>query len=109
MRHFTFAAAGMGAFSLLAIGGVEAGSIDDGRAIAKGMCSACHAISREDVSQLSIAPPFRALGQRYPLESLEESLAEGIVTGHEGMPEFQLDPEEIDAFLTYLASIQVSG
>jgi len=94
----------------VSLAGAEAGAeqAKDGLAIAKGMCSACHAIGVKDTSPLPIAPAFRTLGQRYPLENLEESLAEGIVTGHEGMPEFQFDPDEIDVFLTYLATIQTS-
>jgi mono/diheme cytochrome c family protein len=32
-------------------------------------------------------------------------LAEGIVTGHSAMPEFTFQPNEIDALLTYIASL----
>jgi cytochrome c len=42
-------------------------------------------------SPLQIAPPFRTLH----LESLAESLAEGISTRHPTMPEFQLDPGQL--------------
>ena len=37
------------------------------------------------------APPLRNLHERYPVEDLEESLAEAIRTGHPAMPEFALD------------------
>jgi hypothetical protein len=33
------------------------------------------------------------LEARYPLEALEEALAEGIVTGHPDMPQFALEPD----------------
>ncbi|MTH99441.1 cytochrome C [Roseibium sp. RKSG952] len=78
-----------------------------GLEIAEIHCASCHAISTDDASAEEGAPPFRTLSQLYPLESLEESLAEGIVTGHEGMPEFAFAPEDIDAFLGYLSSIQI--
>ena len=82
-------------------------SMATGLELAEVHCSACHAVEQNDKSRMEKAPAFRNLGKRYPLEDLEESLAEGIVTGHEGMPEFSFSPEEIDAFLGYLSSIQV--
>ena len=56
-------------------------------------------------SALKIAPPVRTLHRRYPVESLEEALAEGIVTGHPTMPQFRLDPDhlaDVIAFLKWL-------
>jgi len=54
----------------------------------------------------SKAPPFRTLARKYPLDDLQEGFAEGIVVGHSEMPNFRLTPEQIDAFLRYLKSIQ---
>jgi mono/diheme cytochrome c family protein len=51
---------------------------------------------------MSLAPPFRTLSQRYPIENLAEALAEGIMTGHPAMPTFALDPRDIDALLAYI-------
>lgn len=82
-------------------------SMATGLELAEVHCAACHAVEQNDKSRLKQAPAFRTLGKRYPLEDLEESLAEGIVTGHEGMPEFTFSPQDIDAFLGYLSSIQV--
>jgi mono/diheme cytochrome c family protein len=70
-------------------------------------CSRCHAIERAGSSPHRQAPPFRTLGQRYPIESLQEALAEGLSTGHPDMPEFVFEPSEINAILAYLQSIQV--
>ena len=53
-------------------------------------------------SPLPKAPPFRTLHERYPVEDLEESLAEGIRTGHPAMPEFALDEKQIRDLITYL-------
>jgi mono/diheme cytochrome c family protein len=76
-----------------------------GRAFAQIACSRCHAIGPTGDSPLAEAPPFRVLHQRYPIEDIEESLAEGIKTGHP-MPEFQLDNTEITDLLAYLKSLE---
>ncbi len=44
----------------------------------------CHAIGRSGDSPNKDAPAFRTLGQRYPVDSLEEALGEGILSGHPG-------------------------
>lgn len=80
-----------------------------GHAIAKTHCARCHAIERTGASPLGLAPPFRVLPQRYPVEYLAEALAEGIVTGHPAMPEFTFEPEEIGSLLAYIASLKGSG
>ena len=69
-------------------------------------CARCHAVDKVSPSPLKVAPPFRTLHDRYPVESLQESLAEGIVTGHPTMPEFQLDPGQVDDVIAYLKSLE---
>ena len=90
-----------------AAGPARAGSAEHGRAIAATNCAACHSIDRTGASPFPKAPPFRTLGQSYPVEDLEESLAEGIVTGHRNMPQFQMSPGDVDDFIAYLRTIQV--
>src|SRR5262249_30784721 len=46
-------------------------------------------------SPLTIAPPFRTLHLKFPIESLRRRLAEGIVAGHPTMPQFRLDPDQL--------------
>jgi cytochrome c len=70
-------------------------------------CSRCHAIERTGTSSHRDAPPFRTLGQKYPIDWLSEALGEGLSTGHPDMPEFVFEPQDINAILTYLQSIQV--
>jgi mono/diheme cytochrome c family protein len=53
-----------------------------------------------------MAPPFRTLSRDYPVTALEEAFAEGILVGHPDMPEFRLEPEQIDAIVAYIQSIQ---
>jgi cytochrome c len=69
-------------------------------------CSRCHAIDKVSDSPLKIAPPFRTLHLRYPIEDLEEPLAEGIVTGHPTMPEFRLDPGQVGDVIAYLKTLE---
>jgi cytochrome c len=69
-------------------------------------CARCHSVDKVSESPLKIAPPFRTLHTRYPVESLQESLAEGIVTGHPTMPEFRLDPGQIADVIAYLKSLE---
>ena len=66
----------------------------------------CHAIGRSGTSPHAVAPPFRSLAQRYPIESLEESLGEGLLSGHPDMPEFSFPPRDVGAIIRYLRSIQ---
>ena len=69
-------------------------------------CASCHAIGKTGDSPRKEAPPFRTLAQRYPIEQLEESLGEGIMSGHPDMPEFSFDADDVGAIIAYLNSIQ---
>ena len=77
-----------------------------GKTFALHNCARCHSVDRVSQSPLKIAPPFRTLHERYPIETLAESLAEGIQTGHPTMPEFQLDPDQIHDLLSYLKTLE---
>jgi mono/diheme cytochrome c family protein len=77
-----------------------------GKAFAQANCSHCHSIDKVTRSPLAIAPPFRTLHVRYPVESLEEALGEGITTGHPSMPEFRLDPGQVGDFISFLKSLE---
>ena len=107
--RFAFAAAFVCAasFATVETAYADVALIARGHAIARYNCSHCHAIGRTDASRDPKAPPLRALSRKYPLSGLEESLAEGIMVGHEGlkMPYFRLSPAQIEALLTYMASI----
>ena len=81
-------------------------SILAGKAFAQANCSRCHSIDKFTQSSLAIAPPFRTLHERYPVESLEEALGEGIATGHPSMPEFRLDPGQVGDFISFLKSLE---
>ena len=84
----------------------QSGRIQRGQAFAQTNCSQCHAIGRFGDSPIPEAPPFRTLSSRYPIEDLAEAFAEGITTGHPSMPQFQLDPAQINDLIAYLRSLQ---
>lgn len=80
---------------------------DRGHEIAEKHCARCHGIgTRDEISPMREAPPFRRFRERYPIEHLAEAFAEGIVVGHGDMPAFEFQPGEIDALLAYLKSIK---
>ena len=68
-------------------------------------CARCHAIDKISPSPLALAPRFRDLHLRYPVESLAKALGEGIVTGHQNMPEFRLDPGQVGDFIAFVKSL----
>jgi len=69
-------------------------------------CAQCHAIDKVSESPLTIAPPFRTLHRKFPLESLRRRLAEGIVADHPTMPQFRLDPDQIADVMAYLQTLE---
>ena len=69
-------------------------------------CARCHAVDHVSASPLTIAPPFRTLHLKYPIENLEKPLSEGLVTGHPTMPEFRLDPGQVGDVIAYLKSLE---
>ena len=81
-------------------------TVQRGKAFVLSNCSACHSIDKITASPLAIAPPFRNLHLQYPVENLEESLGEGILTGHPTMPEFKLDPGQVSDVIAYLKSLE---
>jgi cytochrome c len=77
-----------------------------GKRLALTYCARCHAIDKVSPSPLKIAPPFRTLHERYPVEMLEEALAEGIVTGHPTMPQFRFDGDQVGDFIAFLKTLE---
>ncbi len=80
--------------------------VERGKALVEARCSACHAVGTSGDSPVSPAPPFRTLGQRYPVANLQEAFAEGISTGHPKMPEIVLEAQQVNDLIAYLESLQ---
>lgn len=83
--------------------------VQQGRQIALTNCAGCHAIDATSSSPHAEAPAFRTLSERYPVETLQEALAEGIIVGHPDMPEFRFEPDDIDALIAFMQSLQPDG
>jgi cytochrome c len=93
----------------LTAGAAQAASVSHGRQIAQRNCAMCHAIGPTGQSRNRVAPPFRTLSQRYPIEMLAEALAEGMLTGHPEMPEFRFEPPAIQDLIAYIESVQTNA
>jgi cytochrome c len=97
--------------AVLLIAGSSAASAQTSPTVQRGLnfaianCARCHSIDKLSPSPFPQSPPFRDLHLRYPVESLAESLVEGIVTGHPNMPEFRLDPGQASDFIAFLQSL----
>ena len=77
-----------------------------GQTFARVHCSQCHSIDVASESPLKIAPPFRDLHLKYPVESLAPRLAEGITANHPTMPQFRLDADQISDVVHYMKSLE---
>ena len=80
-------------------------TVQRGLNLAMANCARCHAIDKISPSPFALAPRFRDLHLRYPVESLVKALGEGVVTGHQNMPEFRLDPGQVGDFIEFLKSL----
>jgi cytochrome c len=77
-----------------------------GLTFVRAHCAQCHAIDKVSESPLTIAPAFRTLHLKYPIENLKRPLAEGIMAGHPTMPQFRLDPDQIRDVIAYLKTLE---
>jgi cytochrome c len=84
----------------------DAERVRRGKAFAQANCSRCHSVDKATRSPRTAAPPFRTLHKRYPVETLEDALGEGLSTGHPRMPEFRLDPGQVGDFISFLKSLE---
>jgi mono/diheme cytochrome c family protein len=94
--------------TLIYAAGGEAASGDArrGETFAVRNCSGCHAVGRTGISRNPKAPTFAVVSRRYDPSDLEEAFAEGIVTGHPGMPEFTLEPRQIADLVAHLRRLR---
>jgi cytochrome c len=69
-------------------------------------CAQCHAIGKIGDSPLTIAPPFRTLHLKYPIENLRRPLSEGIIAGHPTMPQFRLEADQVTDVIAYIETLE---
>jgi cytochrome c len=84
----------------------RASSPEQGKRLALTYCAKCHSVDKVGPSSFKPAPPFRDLHKRYPVETLQEALGEGIATGHPAMPEFRFDSDQVGDFIAYLKTLE---
>lgn len=77
-----------------------------GQRIASRQCVSCHAVGPSGESPNELAPPLRALAERYPGALLPPAFRQRMAVGHPAMPDFKFDDTEIDALLEYLLALQ---
>src|SRR5215470_3968260 len=70
-------------------------------------CAQCHSIDVASESPLKIAPPFRDLHQRFPIDSLARRFSEGISATHPTMPQFRLDADQINDVIAFIKSLEL--
>jgi cytochrome c len=69
-------------------------------------CAQCHAIDVVSESPLKVAPPFRDLHLKYPIETLRRPLSEGIIANHPSMPQFRLEADQINDVIAFMQSLE---
>ena len=77
-----------------------------GLTLLRAHCEQCHAIDKVSESPLAVAPPFRTLHLKYPIESLERPLAEGIIAKHPTMPQFRFESDQVVDIIAYLKTLE---
>jgi mono/diheme cytochrome c family protein len=79
-----------------------------GEAIAELACAQCHAIGATGDSPHPDAPPFRLLSRTVDLGTLPERFAEGNITSHPDMPNWQFEAVDMEGLIAYLEKVQVT-
>lgn len=82
--------------------------VDEGRSRVEVNCSPCHAISTKEASPNPKAPPFRTIGNLYPMLMLRDPISRGLAYPHRDMPKFNFSGEEIDAIIAFISSLPAS-
>jgi cytochrome c len=77
-----------------------------GLTFARVHCAQCHSLDAVSESPLKVAPPFRDLHRKYPVENLRRPLSEGIIANHPTMPQFRLDADQINDVIAFMTSLQ---
>ncbi|NWG46634.1 MAG: cytochrome c [Alphaproteobacteria bacterium] len=80
-----------------------------GAELAGSLCAGCHAIESGALeSPVPDAPPFWTFRTQWPLDHLEEALAEGIMVSNPNhpMPVFQFEPADIDDLIAFLGTLK---
>jgi cytochrome c len=86
--------------------GAQSPAVQRGLTFVRVHCAQCHSIDTVSESTLKIAPPFRDLHLKYPIESLRRPLSEGIIANHPTMPQFRLEADQINDVIAFMQSLE---
>jgi cytochrome c len=84
----------------------DAAAVEHGGGLAKENCAACHSVELEGKSPNTAAPPFRELGTRFPVETIDEALLAKIRPKHPDMPAFTMTRGQASDIAAYIAWLQ---
>jgi mono/diheme cytochrome c family protein len=84
----------------------EEESVGRGEAIAETACAGCHALGAADESPHPDAPPLRLLSHTIDLDTLEARFADGSISDHPDMPDWQFEQIDAAGLVAYLKSVQ---
>ena len=104
--HLHIFAAFAGTLLLANLAGAAEPSVEHGKALAEANCSRCHATGLVGDSSRPKAPPFRTLGARLPVDTVDEALLAQLTPKHSDMPTFEITPVQAADIAAYIASIQ---
>ena len=86
----------------------ERGDPGRGLALAREVCSECHAIQAQQLQSPQVrAPTFLALATTPGMTATALTVA--LTTPHAGMPMFRLTAEQRDGIIAYILSLRQSG
>ena len=86
----------------------ERGDPGRGLALAREVCSECHAIQAQQLQSPQMrAPTFLALATTPGMTATALTVA--LTTPHAGMPMFRLTAEQRDGIIAYILSLKQSG
>lgn len=88
--------------AMLPAAAAETTDRERGRTIAEQLCGRCHATGDSGASPHKITPPFRDLAERFPVDMLVDAMTSGEISGHDEMPMFVLEPEDMTALLAHI-------
>lgn len=90
--------------SLFACAGEASANPDRGRILAQQWCAQCHGVRPNEASIEPTAPSFSAIAREG--SATEYALRVFLRTPHPTMPNFILQPEDIDDLVSYIVSLR---
>lgn len=86
----------------------EGGSVQRGAALARQVCSECHAVQPQQLqSPNTRAPTFLSLATTPGMTSTALTVA--LTTPHAGMPMFRLSADQRQSIIDYMLSLKQAG